>query len=56
MHETRNNTGFSPLYQFKTKCLQRRSALSLLVSAILADDPDHTLATDNFAITANAFY
>jgi hypothetical protein len=33
-----------------------RSALSLLVAAILADNPDHTLATDNFAITTNAFY
>jgi len=33
-----------------------RSALSLLVAAILADNPYHTLATDNFAITTNAFY
>jgi len=31
-------------------------ALALLVAAILADDPNHALATDNFAIATNAFY
>jgi hypothetical protein len=33
-----------------------QSALPLLVAAILADNTDHALATDNFAITTNAFY
>jgi len=30
--------------------------LTLLVAAILADDPHHALATDDFAIPTNAFY
>jgi hypothetical protein len=33
-----------------------RSTLSLLVTAILADDADHALATDNLTVATNAFY
>ena len=36
--------------------IRDRSTLALLVTAILADNPNHALATNNFAITTNAFY
>jgi len=32
------------------------SALPLLVTTIFADNPDHTLAADNFTVAANALY
>jgi hypothetical protein len=32
-----------------------RSSLALFVSAILADNANHTLATNDLAISANAF-
>jgi hypothetical protein len=32
------------------------SALTLLVAAIFTDNPDHTLATDNFTVATNALY
>jgi hypothetical protein len=38
------------------KNIDSRSALSLLVAAIFADDADHALATDNLTVAANAFY
>jgi hypothetical protein len=46
------------IYNLKTNNLGAIaiSALALLVAAILADDAYHTLATDNLAIAANAFY
>ena len=58
IRETGNLTGRSPCFQSKNQLFQTQAllagALPLLVAAILADNPHHTIAADDFAVAANA--
>jgi len=50
---------FAPYFNPKPNNYRRLtpvSTLTLFVAAILADNPNHALATDNFTVAANTFY